>query len=381
MLSSLRAFATEPAIPDPPRRVWRDWALVGVFSVAAILEAVLRTDLRWPVPAALVCLGTLPVLLVRRTRPLLAVAVGFATVMVFNMVVWIATGDPGGVASSSFVLICIYALYRWGSGRDGLAGAAISAAGALIANLTDPGTVGEAIGGLVVLAIPVILGLLVRYRGVAAQRRTESVRAREREHLARDLHDSIAHHVSVIAVQAQAGKAVAAVRPEAALEVLDVIEREASRALAEMRSIVGALRAGDPAELSPQPGVADLHRLALGRPARVDVTIDPELDTLTPAVDTAMYRIAQEALTNALRHGRSVGTVRIDVSRTMDGVRLAVADDGLVVPGHRADTNGYGLAGMAERVSLLGGTFQAGPSPDGQGWTVTAEVPTPGGAR
>lgn len=371
--ATLREFAAEPAIPDPPRRTRLDWVLVGTTSVAAVAETLLRNDLRWPVGALIVCLALMPLLLMRRQRPLLAMSIGCAVGMTFNLAVWVATGEPGGLISSAVALILIYALFRWGSGRDGLRGVPVLAATAVIGNLTDTQSVGDVISGLIVLSLAVGLGLLVRTRAISAERRVEAIRSRERERLARDLHDVVAHHVSAIVIQAQAGRAVAATDPDAAGNVLEVIEEEATRTLAEMRTIVGVLRGSDAGELAPQPCLDDIADLAEGQPVRVDVSLGgrPEVD---PVVGTALFRIAQEALTNVIRHATTVEEVQIVVESIGDQVRLTVDDNGRG-SANPSGTAGYGLAGMAERVALLGGTFEAGPRRPGPGWRVRAQLP------
>ncbi len=372
----IRAYLDEPAVPGAPRRVWRDWVLVAVAVVGAVVETALRHDIRWPVGALVVCLAAIPTLLIRRTRPLLALGVAFGLMLTFSLIVWIAAGPPGGLGTGIFVLVVLYAVYRWGSGRDGLIAGGITLAAAVIGNLTDARTAGDVIGGVVVLCIPILLGLLVRSRSLAGARRVEAVRALERERLARELHDTVAHHVSAIAVQAQAGKAVAATRPQAAVDVLDVIEREASRTLVEMRAIVGALRAGDGADLAPLPGLADLARLGANQPVAVEASIGDGVADLDPTIGTTLYRIAQEAVTNAVRHGTDVQRVRIEVRRDGERVRLTVDDDGRPSAVSRpAVSGGYGLAGMAERAGLLGGELTAGPSSSGRGWRVLADLP------
>ena len=120
---------------------------------------------------------------------------------------------------------------------------------------------------IVFLLFPAALGASVRYRTTSRLRELDQVKLREREQLARELHDTVAHHVSAIAIRAQAGRVVAASHPDAAVDALEVIEEEASRTLAEMRSMVGALREDEEPELAPQRGVADIERLA--RPAPV----------------------------------------------------------------------------------------------------------------
>jgi signal transduction histidine kinase len=243
-----------------------------------------------------------------------------------------------------------------------------------VALTVDPGTVGDAIGGLTVLLLPAAIGGMVRYQATARTRELDEVKHREREQLARELHDTVAHHVSAIIIQAQAGQALASTQPGTAVEVLAVIEAEASRTLTEMRSIVGALRQNDSAALMPQQGIADIPRLADSTPAKitVDVELAGDLTGIEPVVDAAAYRIAQESVTNAVRHATNATRVDIHVITSPDVVRLTVVDDGHA---HGAPAvGGYGLIGMAERAKLLGGSLDAGRGPDG-GWRITAELP------
>ena len=153
------------------------------------------------------------------------------------------------------------------------------------------------------------------------------------------------------------------------------IEEAASRTLEEMRAMVGVLRDGAEPDFAPQPGVADIEQLArsVGGWPRVDVQLSGDLDDLNPSVGAALYRIAQESVTNAVRHARDATRVDVHVADEGEQVRLTVRDDGdASATGHTPP--GYGLVGMAERASLLGGTLQAGPDPDG-GWTVDAVLP------
>ena len=122
--------------------------------------------------------------------------------------------------------------------------------------------------GVPFLLFPAALGASMRYRASSKLRETDQVRLRERERLARELHDTVAHHVSAIAIQAQAGRAVAARDPTPPCDALEIIEEEASRTLAEMRTMVGVLRDGEAPDLAPQRGVADIERLARERRGR-----------------------------------------------------------------------------------------------------------------
>jgi signal transduction histidine kinase len=247
--------------------------------------------------------------------------------------------------------------------------------------VTDPGGVGDAVGGSMFLLFPATLGAAVRSRATSRSRELDQVRLREREQLARELHDTVAHHVSAIAIRAQAGRVVAASHPEAALDALAVIEEEASHTLAEMRIMVGGLRDDGTLALAPQLGVADLERLArsVGDRPRVALELSGDLDNLASPVGAAIYRIAQESITNAVRHARHATRIDVRVIGDHDCVRLTVSDDGDAGLTPR-NPLGYGLVGMTERATLLGGFLTAGPDPD-RGWKVEATLPRVGVVR
>jgi signal transduction histidine kinase len=284
------------------------------------------------------------------------------------------TETTPGLYTMSLVLVLPYALVRWASGRHIAIGAVIMLLTWAVGITTDPGTVGDAIGGLTVLLLPAAIGGMERYRGTARARELEEVKLREREQLARELHDTVAHHVSAIVIQAQAGRTLAATRPEAAIDVLAVIEGEASRTLDEMRGMVGALRRDTDAELVPQRGIADIAQLAATAPAGLVVHVDltGDISTIEPVVDAAAYRIVQESVTNAVRHATNATRIDIHMIASPEQVRLSVVDDGQ--PNGTPGIGGYGLIGMTERAKLLGGTLDAGRSPSG-GWQISAELP------
>jgi signal transduction histidine kinase len=220
-----------------------------------------------------------------------------------------------------------------------------------------------------------------------ARSRAEELRrlaSEERMKMARDLHDVVAHSISVINVQANTALHLMDRQPERARSALTTINEVSKQALVELRSVLGVLRDVDEnAPLTPSPGLARLPDLVDGAAAAgLTVHIEPALPIrragrLTPLraeVDLAAYRIVQEALTNSARHsGGTTATVRI---RDEDGGLLVeVDDDG--IPQGRAAGSGHGIAGMTERARILGGTLRAGPRPDG-GFTVRAWLPLPG---
>jgi signal transduction histidine kinase len=373
--SAFRSFWAEPSVADPPARVWRDWVLMALIVVAAALESIFREDLIWRPVGLIVCLGLAVTLFWRRTHPLLVTVLAFGGTMLLDGIARVIEDEPTAILdSSAYVIVLPYVLGRWASGRDATIGMGLVLGGHVVLEVAVA-NYADAIAGVPFFLLGAALGAVVRYRSTSRLRERDQVRLREREQLARELHDTVGHHVSAIAIRAQAGRTLAASQPHAAVEALEVIEEAASRTLVELRTIVGALRDGEEAELAPQRGIADIARLAGGPDGpRVDVELDGDLDDLRPLVGAAVYRIAQESITNAVRHARHA--TRIDVRVTGDGdcVRLTVSDDG---NGAAVAEPGYGLAGMAERAALLGGTLEAGPSA-ARGWTVTAVLPREG---
>ncbi|MGW0191807.1 sensor histidine kinase [Nonomuraea sp. NPDC003201] len=371
-----RSLWNEPRPPDPPLRVWRDWALVGVLVPLAVLEGVVRPDLPWRAVSVTVTVGLVFTLLWRRTRPLLMLAIPFVTTMLAPLA---TGGHRAETYTMAFLLIIVYALYRWGSGHEIVLGFGIMLLSVGVSASFYDLAPADAVGAFAVIFSAVTLGVAFRFRARARMRELDQVKLLEREQLARDLHDIVAHHVSAMAIRAQAGLATAPSKPEAAIDALRVIEAEASRTLAEMRAMVRVLRRNEPADLAPGRRITDLEELAgrvrLGPSVEVEMLGD--LDDLPPAVDAAIYRIAQESVTNARRHARHATRIRIRVAADDTSVRLRVSDDGETSSANPMP--GYGLIGMTERAGLLGGTCEAGPDP-GRGWTVTAVLPRTGAA-
>jgi signal transduction histidine kinase len=370
LVALVRSVLAEPRAPDPPVRVWRDWALVGALLVAAVAESIFRPDVPYRPLATVVALLVIPVLLWRRTHPLLATAVGWSGALVLHVPAFVDDVVDVGLYSMGGIMLLPYALYRWASGREALVGTAIVAVPAGL-GLATSATLADVIGGSTLIVAVFALGAAMRYRAVARQREVQQVRTLERGELARELHDTVAHHVSAIAIQAQAGRAVAATDPGLAVEALAVIEAEASRTLHEMRTMVRVLRDGDAVDYAPQRGISDLDELTRMSPL-VQVLCTGDLGALPQPVEVAVYRICQESVTNAIRHASNATAVTVEVWGDEGVVRLRVHDDGEAA--RPATTVGYGLLGMAERAKLLGGACQAGPDPVG-GWTVEASLP------
>jgi signal transduction histidine kinase len=228
-----------------------------------------------------------------------------------------------------------------------------------------------------------------------ARRATELEQAREelarlavtaeRLRIARELHDVVAHSMSVIAMHAGSGRVAVDRDPDAARRALEVVERSSRDALAEMRRLVAVLRDAEDkgSTLAPAPGLPDIHGLVAEVAAAgvtIDVQTNGDLTAVPDGVSLAAYRIVQEALTNVVRHA---APTRAHLAVKVDGgeVRVEVFDDGRAVAGkHAAIAEGHGTIGMRERAALYGGEFTAGPRPEG-GWHVAARLPYEAVAR
>ncbi|AWS42615.1 sensor histidine kinase [Streptosporangium sp. 'caverna'] len=219
-----------------------------------------------------------------------------------------------------------------------------------------------------------------RRMGRAREADTRAARAEERSRIARELHDVVAHHVSVMTVQASAARRVLATNPDGAREALSAIEEMGRTAMAEMRNIVGVLRTdGTPAERGPQPGVREIPTLVdQMREAglRTQLWIEGERGRLSPGVDLAAYRLVQEALTNSLRHAGPEARAWVTVRHEPGELAIQIEDDGLGPPagGSDGEQGGHGLVGIRERVALYGGLLRIGPR-SGGGFEVNARFP------
>lgn len=320
----------------------------------------------------------------RRQAPLVVLAVAIATSVLVNVAVVLDTATTPAVA-------LVVAAYSAGAHTEGVR-APIGAAGvaALIAaNVAEQFSLGDLLFVTMILGGAWLAGQAMRYRRerervlerltVDLEReREEKARAavaEERVRIARELHDVVAHAISVIVLQARGGRRSLATDPEETRDALDTIEATGSQALAEMRRLLGMLRRDDEEiALAPQPSLRHLDALAeqvrqAGLPVELSVEGDPT--ELPPGVDLSAYRIVQEALTNALKHA-GPATARVIVRYSKDGLQLEIADTGADVAA--GDGEGHGLVGMRERVSLYGGKIEAGPQ-DGGGFAVRARLP------
>lgn len=354
------------------------------LSAAILAGAGAGPDIRDPDLFALVLLAVHSAsVVVRRPRPVAAVALSLASGLVYS-----AANYPPALVP--VVLLTVYSAATALPERPSrwvLAGAFVVSA---LTSTVGPGPTSTSVPLLVAGAW--FLGNAVRTR----RRYTETLEAKNRElelaehelarqavteerlRIARELHDIVAHSMSVVAVHAGTGRMVAGDDPAAAERALATIEATTRTALGEMRRLLGVLRSpggDDPAALGPAPGLADLDRLVADvarSGVNVELRVHGNRPDVPPGVDLSAYRVAQEALTNVIRHA-GPARATVDVRYTAGGVTVEVADDGRggAAP---AAPGGHGLLGMRERVAVHGGELDAGPAPAG-GFRVVARFP------
>jgi signal transduction histidine kinase len=364
-LLEIEVWTIDPS--HPPGDVGADAFSSAERAFAAAAGLVLALSLAW-----------------RRRAPLAVLAVAIATTVVANAAVVLDAATTPAVA-------LVVAAYSVGAHTHGLR-AAIGVAGvtALIAaNAAAQFSAGDLLFIAMILGGAWLAGRAIRYRRerervlerltVDLEReREEKARAavaEERVRIARELHDVVAHAISVIVLQARGGRRSLATDPQETREALDTIEATGSAALAEMRRLLGILRRDDEEiALAPQPSLRHLDALAAqvreaGLP--VELSIQGEPVELSPGVDLSAYRIVQEALTNVLKHA-GPAIARVVVRYADHDLELEIADTGV---GAGPDDGGrHGLVGMRERVSLYGGKVEAGPR-DGGGFAIRARLP------
>lgn len=330
------------------------------------------------------------VLAVRRRWPF-AVFVATATLSM----IYFTADFPNGPAWMG-LFVALYTLTAYGDGRQSVrvvtAGIAVLAVVWILSTDFQPATTGWLFFRIGAAVMAAALGESVRTRRVIAaeaeeranwaeRTREEEVRRRvdaERLRIAREVHDTVAHAIAIINIQAGVTAHVLEKRPGRAGETLVTIEKTSARALHEMRAILGVLRGGErDDDGTPTPRLAQVDEIvAVAREAGLDARLDaqPPTGRLPSAVETVAYRIVQESITNVIRHaGASRVTVRLRYGR--DNLEIRVTDDGQAArgPGDTADT-GRGIEGMRERCALLGGELTVGHRPEG-GFEVLARLP------
>jgi signal transduction histidine kinase len=293
-------------------------------------------------------------------------------------------GDPQIIFASIGYFCALYALAVWTSPRRFAIGLAFLAAGFFIASYGPKGSVANTalfsgVTLVVVLLVRRVLGDRERRAQLAERERDVAAReavVEERARIARELHDAIAHNVSMMVVQAGAERRVLDGTGGTTREVLETIEQIGRGALTEMRRLVGMLRSDDGEPLAPQPGLDDLPTLVAqvaDAGLAVELHIEGERRALPVGIELSAYRIVQEALTNALKHAGEANA-SVLVRYGADSLELEIVDDGAGAVQAAVSGGGHGLVGMRERVALYGGRFDAGRSKSG-GFSVRVLLP------
>jgi signal transduction histidine kinase len=401
--------APGPAVPAPgPVLTWYRNLTASVSRHATMADAVLAVVLaacavpqlvhlaRYE-PGRLIESALFSALLVapliwRRRFPLSA----FALVVVVALVQWSLNVK---LAADVALLVYLYTVASRYPVRAGVLAAAVAEAGAMLAAVRWPLTGLSWMDTFVLLSGPVIasllLGVIVRHwrssLGALTERAQQLERERdqqariaaaaERTRIAREMHDVVAHSLSVMVTLSKGAALKQATEPERASQAMRQVADTGHLALDEMRRLLGVLRTeDDPESRQPQPGLAQLDGLldqvrATGLAAGLTVTGTPA--ALPPGAGLTVYRIVQEALTNTLKHAAGPSRVSVAVACGPGCVTVDIRDDGARRdPRPAADTAGHGLTGMRERAAVYGGTVMAGPGPAG-GWQVRARLPVP----
>ena len=359
----------------------------GVISSAS-------ASVGWP-PALLlllILLGLAVPVIFRRTYPVQAFTV--AAVSGAMQVAFITR--PLGTDLSLLILLYTLAAYR--PRRQSIPGLCVCLAGSFMATLrwTHNGLFQQVLLAGVIFSgtalVAWVLGDSMQYRRAyltsledrAARLERERdaqaqiATAAERARIARELHDVIAHNVSVMVVQADGASYALRSEPERTAQALAAISQTGRQALTEMRRLLGVLRSdGEQADLAPVPGLDQLRELldqAREAGMSVSLTLEGPVRPLSEGAELAAYRVVQESLTNTRKHGGLGAAAAVTLRYEPNGLLLEVTDDGLGALGPAAEGPGHGLTGMRERIEMYGGTVEAGPLPAG-GYQVTAWLP------
>jgi signal transduction histidine kinase len=378
--------------PHGRRSLAFDLALALIATIAELGQLIGATGTP-SAPAIVLAVVAGGALVLRRTAPLAVLA----TTLAATVAVVALDNDPSGVP----VIIALYTTAALCERRVSLAALAPTAAVAATLSAVTADTPGREssawFGAIVVVALTVgIWGLGAyaqtqrRYRRELQERAASAEREREqlariavheeRASIARELHDIVAHSVSVMLVGVRGARDVLRAAPDAADDTLARVERSGEQSLAELRRILALLREpAHTAESRPQPSLAELDELvasyrAAGLPVRLEVIGEPM--PLPSGVELSVYRIVQEALTNALRHAEPTN-VTVTLALRDGCLELEVVDDGRPKP--PVATTGQGIVGMRERVALLGGELDTGQR-EGGGFRVAARLPVGGEA-
>ena len=367
-----------------PRTTDAVLALVLLVAVVSLQEGpgdsvLLRSAADVPISVLLLFTMASGALAWRRQAPLVVLGVVLAA--------WTLTLGRGFADLGGHAIIGVYTAARYGrTDRYGHLGLDAALVVLVLDGVTGPTAWGDVAVGAVVMLVTWYAGRRLRLRLERAEQQLRDAEAEarrivseERTRIARELHDVVAHHVSLMTVQAGAAKTVAASDPDAALRAMGAVEAAGRQALDELRHLLGVLRPdGVRDDLGPQPGMADLPELVeQTRQAGLDVTLSTQgLPPVLPTrVELSAYRIVQESLTNVVKHAGPGARTQVRLTADRTCLVVDVTDDGLgttVLPG-----SWHGIIGMRERAHLLGGTLDVGPVPGG-GFRVHAQLPISG---
>jgi signal transduction histidine kinase len=366
----------------PPRN---DLLLALGLAALCLLQVMVIYPIASTAAGVLVALATTLPVAWRRTNPVAATVV--------SSLAWVIPTDGYLFVGYVVAFVLYYSLAAHvGPSRTVLAVATLGLALSIASSAIRGDVAGEYFGALPAVVLPTITGRVVRRLREQAERLAEltvhlehereraeqAAVAEERGRIARELHDVVAHGVSVIAIQADAAEAALDRDPELARTPLRTIRGSAKEAMEEMRRLLDVLREdGDGGELLPQPGLGQLRELiehARGAGVEVTLAVDGEPRPLAQGLDLSAYRIVQEGLTNVRKHAAG-GPARVTVTWAPRELGLEVSDAGPAHPGGPpVNGGGHGLVGMRERVRLHGGELHAGPAPGG-GFAVRARLP------
>ncbi|MER5744208.1 sensor histidine kinase [Streptomyces sp. NPDC002225] len=377
------------------------WA-VALLGLSGLSMVGLGETARQRVAAVLITVGYCTVVALRRRAPekmlLLAIAMGVAQLV---------TGVKPGVMNFA-MLVIVFTVATVGQRWASRLALACSLAAASLSKMRWPGEVppvnwAEEVFIVVVLTVPFVLAWVLgdsmrtrrayfrqlEERAARLEREREAQSkvavAAERARIARELHDVVAHNVSVMVVQADGAAYVMDAAPDQAKQALETISSTGRQALAEMRRLLGVLRTGDAQESGeyvPQPDVEQIQEL-IEQVRRTGLAVDFKVEgtprPLPSGVELTAYRIVQEALTNTRKHGGPDAGASVRLLYFDDGLGLLVEDDGRgaaheLYEDGGADGAGHGMIGMRERVGMVGGTLDAGPRPGG-GFRISALLP------
>ena len=317
----------------------------------------------------------------RRARPVLVVGL----VVLPNLVYWLAYGAPENAGLLLALSVSLYAVGRWEVVRRRANAVLFLILPVFVVHeWRDPTNTSleQVLKALPYDAVGVAAWLLGAFLRVRAEQRAsaaERIATTERTRIARELHDIVAHGISVMVVQAEGAAEVLAQDPGRARAAMERVAEQGRSSLVELRRALGMLRGEGAFEVgadgSPQPGLGRIDELirTLGEAGlRIDQRITGKPRPLSPGVDVALYRVVQEALTNTLRHANAQHAV-VEIEHGTDAVRVRVTDDGRNA--HAPSEAGGGLLGIRERIGMLGGQVEVGPSGTG-GFRVAVSVPT-----